>query len=82
MKTVRHPLDCPFRHAFACKGGGGGGTPPPPTPPVTERSTEVTAASRQARSDAAKRKGYQATLLAGETGGYNDQQGQKTLLGS
>lgn len=79
MKHARHPLDCPFPHAFKFKGGG---SPPPPTPPVTERSTEVTAASRQVRTDAQKRKGYQSTLLAGETGGYNDQAGQKTLLGS
>lgn len=62
--------------------GGDPAPPPPPTPPVTERSTEVTAASRQTRIDASKRKGYQATLLAGETGGYQEQGGQKTLLGS
>lgn len=81
MKRSPHPLDCPFTHAFRFKGGSAA-PPPPPAPPVTERSTEVTAASRQVRTDAQKRKGYQSTLLAGETGGYNDQTGQKTLLGS
>lgn len=57
---------------------------PAAAPPVTERSTEVLAASRQTRVDAMKRKGVRSTLLAGETGGYGaleEKQPTKTLLG-
>lgn len=59
--------------------GGALPEPPPPNPPATERRTEVQAAKRQVRLDAQKRKGQQATLLAGETGGAQTQ--TKTLLG-
>jgi len=63
------------------KGGGAPPPPPPPAPPPTERRTEVQAASRQAKVDSSKRKGQAATLLAGETGGVNDESQRKTLLG-
>ena len=60
------------------KGGGGGSptvvsTPPPPT----TTSVEVQQAQRQARKEAAKRKGLASTTFAGETGGYKP----ATLLG-
>jgi hypothetical protein len=58
--------------------------PPAATPPVTERSVEVEAASRETRMNAKKRRGIGATLLAGETGGYQAPAGgeeKKTLLG-
>jgi hypothetical protein len=60
--------------------------PPAATPPVTERTVEVEAASRQTRIDARKRRGMRATLLAGETGGYQapaagGEETKKTLLG-
>jgi hypothetical protein len=79
MKRSRHPLDCPFPHAFRFKGGSTPPPPPPPIPPVTESSTDVAQAQAQQKRDAAKRQGYASTLLAGETGGTKDQ--QKTLLG-
>lgn len=53
--------------------------PPPPIPPVRESSMEVAQAQDQQRRDAAKRKGFASTLLAGETGGTKEQ--PKTLLG-
>lgn len=74
------------------KGGGGGGgssqaaqpvqqtitaTPPPPT----SQSVEVQMAQRDAAKQAAKRKGMNRTILAGETGGYQPTTGQ-TLLGN
>lgn len=52
------------------------------SPPVTERSTEVTAANRDTREAAKRRKGFKASLLAGETGGFQaDEPGKKSLLG-
>ena len=69
-----------LKHTFLFKmgggGGGGGGTtvsssPPPPT----QQSVEVQDAQRQARKQAAKRKGLFSTILAGETGGYQPAQG-------
>jgi hypothetical protein len=50
--------------------------PPPaaatqPAPPVTERTSEVVGEQDKARRDAGRRKGYKASLLAGETGGFN-----------
>lgn len=75
-------LSCSFPpHAFRFKGGGGApaqiqpaaalpAAAPAATPPVTERTVEVEQAGRQAKMDAAKRKGQRSTLLAGDTGGY------------
>lgn len=70
-----------LKHTFLFKlggpgGGGGGGTtvsssPPPPT----TQSVEVQDAQRQARKQAAKRKGVNSTILAGETGGYRAAEG-------
>ncbi len=68
------------RHNHVFKGGGTPSAPPAPVPPVTQASAEVAQASLQAKRDAAKRKGYSSTLLAGETGGEKD--APKTLLGS
>lgn len=48
-------------------------------PPVTQTAGEVVQASRQSALDAKKRKGYAASLLAGETGGTKDV--KKSLLG-
>jgi hypothetical protein len=77
----RHPLDTPFRHAFAYKGGGGTpATPAPPAAPPTSTQVEVTQAKRDARKQNQQRAGITSTILAGETGGYQDQQ-KKTLLG-
>lgn len=82
MKTpsVPHPLDVPFRHAFAFKGGSAPKPPPPPAPPPTATKVEVTQAKRDARMQNQQRAGITSTILAGETGGYSDQQ-KKTLLG-
>lgn len=54
-------------------------TPTPPSPPVSERSSDVIQAGRDALRTAKKRKGYLSTFLAGETGGA--QGSAKTLLG-
>jgi hypothetical protein len=43
---------------------------PPPPPPPTSSSIDVQEAATDARRQALKRSGYQATLFAGETGGY------------
>jgi hypothetical protein len=50
-----------------------------PAPPVSDKSSEVRDAGREARRKAGRRKGYLSTLLAGESGGYTGQ--AKTLLG-
>lgn len=57
--------------------------PPPPPPPPTSSSIDVQEASTDAKRQALKRSGYQATLFAGETGGANKTAlgGNKTLLG-
>jgi hypothetical protein len=65
------------------------GAPTMPTfekaaPPVSDKSSEIRDAGREARRRAGRRKGYLSTLLAGETGGYQAgaTTGQpKTLLG-
>lgn len=57
---------------------------PPPPPPPTSSSIDVQEAATDAKKQALKRSGYQSTLLAGETGGYQGSQalgGNKTLLG-
>lgn len=53
---------------------------PPAIPPVTESPVLKKTMELEQRQLAAKRKGMQATLMAGETGGVADQ--KKTLLGS
>jgi hypothetical protein len=70
------------------KGGGGGGagpasqtissTPPPPT----TQSVEVQMAQRDAAKQAAKRRGINQTILAGETGGYKPTVGPTLLSGA
>ena len=59
-------------------------------PPPTETRTEVTQAKRDTRRQAQRKRGMQATILAGETGGFRRQieenqtsaaGGGKTLLG-
>lgn len=70
---------------------GGGGAPkqapiPPPIPPVSQTGADVAQAQDDARIQAAKRKGVQSTILAGETGGTTGTSGfpqlqTKTLLG-
>lgn len=50
-----------------------------PIPPVSDRSSEVQQAGREARRSAKKRRGMLSTFLAGETGGANNP--MKTLLG-
>lgn len=54
-------------------------TPSQPIPPVSDRSSEVQQAGREARRNSKKRKGLLSTLLAGETGGASAP--TKTLLG-
>jgi hypothetical protein len=88
---IYSPTGNPFwpRHAhlFKLGGGGGGSSKSQPvvaaTPPVTASAAEVIQAGQQQRRDAAKRKGLQRTLLAGETGGYMAPGGNqpKSLLG-
>lgn len=66
-----------LKHAFLFKSGGragGAGGAPGATvmssaPPPTTQSVEVQQAQRDARKQAAKRKGLSQTILAGETGG-------------
>jgi len=58
-----------------------GAPPPTPAPPMTVTSSEVLAAKRKTRTDAAGRKGYLASLIAGDTGGYKSATGRKSLLG-
>lgn len=61
--------------------------PPAPIPPVSEKSADVGFANLEAKRQAAKRKGLNSTLLAGETGGslgaspYATPLAGKTLLG-
>jgi len=68
-------------------GGGGSAAAPAPVaaaaPPPTDTSTEIVQAKRDARRQAQKKRGMQATILAGETGGYqpNENNVGKTLLG-
>ena len=50
--------------------GGGTTTVQSSAPPPTNQSVEVQEAQREARRQAAKRKGMTTTVLAGETGGY------------
>lgn len=50
-----------------------------PIPPVSDRSSEVQQAGREARRASKRRKGFLSTFLAGETGGANNP--VKTLLG-
>jgi len=78
----------PLFHLRQLNKGGGQPLPAPraSTPPPTETQNEVVQAKRDSRRNAARRKGMQATILAGETGGYQggaDVQtgGQTTLLG-
>lgn len=54
-------------------------TPTQPIPPVSDRSSEVMQAGREARRAAKKRKGLLSTYLAGETGGATG--AAPTLLG-
>ncbi len=62
-------------------------TTPPPAPepippPPTESKLEVQQAEDDQREQAARRKGVRATLIAGETGGFNPAtESKKTLLG-
>ena len=52
--------------------------PLPPPPPPTEYRTDVGQAVQDVRTKEAKKRGINATLLAGETVGTG---GKKTLLG-
>ena len=85
-------LDLVTRRYF---GGGGASTPPPmpefkmPKPPempkaapIPERVDQsVNDAQDQARQQAARRNGMRRTMLAGETGGYNNPATGSSLLG-
>lgn len=67
-----------LKHTFKFKmggGGGGGQTVQSSPPPPTNQSVEVQDAQRDARKQAAKRKGVNQTILAGETGGFKPVQG-------
>lgn len=71
------------KHAFKFFGGGASSGAPQqvyaPTPPVTQTAPEISQAKTDARRQASRRQGYASTLLAGETGGTQDQ--KKSLLG-
>lgn len=79
------------RVTYRFMGFGGGGAPkqpaiPPPIPPVTSTNADVQQAQTDTRVQAARRKGLQSTILAGETGGTAGTSGfpqlqTKTLLG-
>ena len=60
--------------------GGTPAAPAPSAPPPTSTDVEVQVAKRDARLQAARRKGVQASILAGETGGYQALD-KTTLLG-
>jgi hypothetical protein len=78
-----------------CHFGGGAPTPPPmpefkvpempkmpQAAPIPERVDQsVTDAQDQARQQAARRNGMRRTMLAGETGGYNNPATGNSLLG-
>lgn len=68
------------KYAFRYKMGGGGGQQQiqASPPPATAQSVEVQDAQRDARKQAAKRKGMTSTVLAGETGGYKPQSAMGT----
>lgn len=82
---------CPdlIKHSFAFMGGGGAPRQAPiapPIPPVTSTNADVQQAATDTRIQAAKRKGLNSTILAGETGGTTGTSGfpgiqTKTLLG-
>jgi len=56
--------------------------PPPPPPPPEAQNMSASDAAEQQRQAAAKRSGYRKTILAGETGGYNNPvTGPSSLLG-
>jgi hypothetical protein len=85
LPFLRHGL---LKHTFRFKMGGGGGGAPTVTstpPPPTQQSVEIQDAQRDARKQAAKRKGLNQTILAGETGGYQPTMGntgsKPTVLG-
>lgn len=58
---------------------------PDPIPPVTQTSRETLQAERDTQKQAAARKGFRTTLIAGEGNKFNDVTstfGTRTLLGS
>lgn len=55
---------------------------PPPSPAPTESKMEVQEKMAQQRTDAKKRKGMSASLIAGETGGYKSPTSSATGTGS
>ena len=70
------------------KGGGGSAAQPvqqtitSAPPPPTTQSVEVQMAQRDAAKQAAKRRGLNQTVLAGETGGYKAPTTQTLLTGA
>jgi len=55
---------------------------PPPAPPMPERVDQtVSDAQMQTRQAAARRTGVRKSMLAGETGGYNNPVTGASLLG-
>jgi hypothetical protein len=80
MIRLNPTLPHPYQPQVLYKGGK---APPatPSAPPVTERQTEVKQAELDTRKIAKRRKGRSATILAGETGGYGDGVGEKSILG-
>ncbi len=61
--------------------GGSAPKPTPAPPPVTERQTEVQQAKRDTKLIMQAKKGKRASVLAGETGGYDPGVGTKSFLG-
>jgi len=75
-----NPADARSRQLF--KGGGSVPVATPAPPPVTERTTEVRQAKRDASRILRKRSAFlQSTKLAGETGGGTKGYSSSALLG-
>lgn len=70
------------------KGGGGGSSAPAQStivsspPPPTQQSVEVQMAQRDAAKQAAKKRGMNQTILAGETGGRQGYAASTILSGT
>lgn len=82
MKNSTDLFRCPFAHAFRFKGGGSPKPPQAIAPPVTRSAVEINQEKRDTARQNQAKKGYAATVLAGETQGYGSSPTEKkTVLG-
>jgi len=86
MNSINPTLPFPFGHptGLCFFKGGSAPTPSPAPPPVTERQTEVKQAQRDTKLLMRRKKGSKASILAGETGGYqppSNQVNSSSILG-